>query len=423
MKVLVVGSGAREHAIAWKLGRSPRVREVICAPGNAGIEAVARCVQVAAEDVEQITALAVREGVELAVIGPEAPLVLGLADALRAAGIDAFGPSAAAARLEGSKVFAKELMAEAGIPTAPFRVFDDADAAEAYVREAGRPLVIKADGLAAGKGVVVASSTEEALDAIRVIARERVYGDAGAKVLIEEVLRGPEVSYHVVSDGTRWVPLAAAQDHKRLEDRDRGPNTGGMGAYSPPRVVTPAIELALQQRVVEPTLAAMRARGTPLTGALFVGAMIVDGEPMVLEYNVRFGDPETEAMLARYRGDALPLFLGAARGDLEGVQAEWDAPASLCVVIAAEGYPASPRKGDVIEGLADAEAVEGVRVFHAGTSRRGGAIVTNGGRVLTVTAIGRDIDEAAKRAYAGVDRIRFAGARHRRDIGWQERTR
>lgn len=421
--VLVIGSGGREHAIAWRLAQSAGVREVIAAPGNAGIARVARCVAVQAEDVAGVVALARAEQVGLAVIGPEAPLTLGLADALREAGVPTFGPGREAARLEGSKVFAKELMREAGIPTAAFRVFDDADAAEEYVREAGRPLVIKADGLAAGKGVIVASDTAEALDAVRTIARERAFGDAGARIVIEEVLRGPEVSYHVVSDGTRYVALAAAQDHKRLLDGDRGPNTGGMGAYSPPPPVTPEIEATVLERVVEPTLAAMRARGTPFVGALFVGLMIVDGAPQVLEFNVRFGDPETEVLMARWKGDVLPLFLGAARGDLSGVAPASEAPAALTVVIAAEGYPGSPRKGDAIEGLDEAGALEGVVVFHAGTRADGDATRTSGGRVLAVTAIGDDVDHAAARAYEAVDRIRFPGAQHRRDIGWQARTR
>lgn len=421
MKVLVVGSGAREHAMAWKLAQSPQVEEVIAAPGNAGIAEVARCFAVGAEDVPGIVSLARDEEVGLVVIGPEAPLVLGLADALREAGIPTFGPSREAARLEGSKVLSKELMAEAGIPTAGFRVFDDADAAEAYVREAARPLVVKADGLAAGKGVIVAADTAEALDAVRTIMRERAFGDAGARVVIEEVLRGPEVSYHVVCDGTRYVALAAAQDHKRLGDGDRGPNTGGMGAYSPPPPVTPEVERAILTRCVEPTLAAMRARGTPFVGALFVGLMIVDGEPIVLEYNVRFGDPETEVLMARWQGDVLPLFLGAAKGDLSGVRPSAAAPAALCVVLAAHGYPGTPRKGDPIEGLEDAGALEGVEVFHAGTRADGDRVVTSGGRVLTVTAIGDDVDDAAVRAYAAVDRIRFEGAQHRRDIGWQAR--
>ncbi|MBX7191316.1 MAG: phosphoribosylamine--glycine ligase [Sandaracinaceae bacterium] len=420
-KILVVGSGAREHALAWKLLQSPSVGEIVVAPGNAGIAGIARCVPVSVDDVPGLVALARSEAIDLVVVGPEAPLVSGLVDALEAAGIAAFGPRREAARLEGSKAFAKEIMREAGVPTAGFAVFDDAEAAEAYVREAGRPLVVKADGLCAGKGVVVAKDTAEALEAVRAMMRERVHGDAGARVVIEECLVGPEVSYHVVCDGTRYVPLAAAQDHKRLLDGDRGPNTGGMGAYSPPPVVTPEIERAILSRVVEPVLETMRARGTPFRGALFVGVMVVDGAPQVLEFNVRFGDPETEVLMARWGGDVLPLFDAAARGDLGGIAPAWDAPHALAVVLAAHGYPTAPRKGDRIEGLEAVREVPGVVAFHAGTRASGGGLETAGGRVLTVTAIGASLEEAAERAYLACDRIRFDGMQLRRDIGWQAR--
>ncbi|MBN8610640.1 MAG: phosphoribosylamine--glycine ligase [Deltaproteobacteria bacterium] len=420
-KVLVVGSGAREHALAWKLAQSPSVHEVIVAPGNAGIAGIARCVATAADDVRGIVALARGEQVSLVVVGPEAPLVVGLVDALNEAGIAAFGPSREAARLEGSKAFAKEIMREANVPTAGFAVFDDADAAEAYVREANRPLVVKADGLCAGKGVVVAKDTDEALEAVRVMMRERIHGEAGARVVIEECLLGPEVSYHVVCDGTRYVPLAAAQDHKRLRDGDQGPNTGGMGAYSPPPVVTATIERAILSRVVEPVLATMTARGTPFRGALFVGIMIVDGAPAVLEFNVRFGDPETEVLMARWKGDVLPLFEASARGDLTGVMPSWEAPHALAVVLAAEGYPTAPTKGARIHGLDAIEDAPGVVAFHAGTRERGGAIEVAGGRVLAITAVGSSLDEAASRAYAACDRVHFEGMQLRRDIGWQAR--
>ncbi len=422
-KVLVVGSGAREHALVWKLAQSPSVREVIAAPGNAGIAGIARCVSIAADDVGAIVALARREEVGLVVVGPEAPLVVGLVDALNEAGIAAFGPSREAARLEGSKAFAKEVMREANVPTAGFAVFDDADAAEAYVREANRPLVVKADGLCAGKGVVVAKDVDEALEAVRVMMRERVHGDAGARVVIEECLVGPEVSYHVVCDGTRYVPLAAAQDHKRLLDGDRGPNTGGMGAYSPPAVVTPEIERTILSRVVEPVLQAMSARGAPFRGALFVGVMIVDEAPEVLEFNVRFGDPETEVLMARWKGDVLPLFEASARGDLTGVMPSWEAPHALAVVLAADGYPSAPKKGARITGLDAIEDSQGVVAFHAGTRAAGDEVEVAGGRVLAITAVGDSIDEAASRAYAACDRIRFEGMQLRRDIGWQVRSR
>lgn len=420
MNVLVVGSGGREHAIAAKLASSARV---FCAPGNAGTARVGTNLAIAATDVEAIVRAAKDHAIDLVVVGPEAPLALGLVDALSEAGVLAFGPSKAAAALESSKGFAKDFMKRHGVPTAGYGVFDDADEAIAFVHRAGRPMVVKADGLAAGKGVVVAASTEETVRAIEEIMIAREHGEAGARVVVEERLEGPEVSYHVVSDGERYVALAAAQDHKRLLDGDRGPNTGGMGAYSPPPMVTEALERAILKDVVEPTLAGMASEGTPFRGALFVGVMIMDGAPMVLEYNVRFGDPETEVLMARWEGDVLPLFLGSARGDLRGVLPRWGAPAALSVVMASEGYPGAVAKGRVIEGLEEANALEGVLVHEAGTVREGGRTLTSGGRVLAVTATGADVDEAAARAYAAVARVRFEGAQHRRDIGWQARTR
>ncbi|MDH5493344.1 MAG: phosphoribosylamine--glycine ligase, partial [Myxococcales bacterium] len=384
MKILIVGGGAREHALAWRLHEEGA--EIVAAPGNGGMAAFARCVPAAASDVPALLELALQEKVELVVIGPEAPLVAGLVDRLEEAGIAAFGPRAAAARLEGSKIYSKELMARHGIPTASFRIFDDPGSAEAYVRAAARPLVVKADGLAAGKGVFVASEAEEAIEGIDRIMRERAFGEAGDRILIEECLVGEEVSYHVVSDGERYVALAPAQDHKRALEGDRGPNTGGMGAYSPPPIVDEAIERVILERIVEPTLAALEAEGTPFRGALFVGLMIVEGEPFVLEYNVRFGDPECEVLMSRWKGPILPLLEGSARGDLSGVTPAWEAPASLCVVLAAGGYPGPYEKGLPIEGIAAADRAPGVRVFHAGTRREGKRVLSNGGRVLAVTA-------------------------------------
>jgi phosphoribosylamine--glycine ligase len=424
LKVLVVGSGAREHALAWRISESPRVAAVLCAPGNPGTRAVATNFPVEAGDVVGLVKLAREQGVGLVVVGPEAPLVAGLVDALAAVGIRAFGPSRAAAELEGSKVLAKELMAKYGVPTAAFRVFDDADAATDYVRACARPLVVKADGLAAGKGVVVAKDAAEAIAAIDAMMRERVYGDAGRRVVVEEVLVGEEVSYHVVSDGTRYVALAAAQDHKRLGDGDAGPNTGGMGAYSPPPVVTPEVERKILTRVIEPMLAGLRAEGRTFRGALFAGVMVVDGEPLTLEYNVRFGDPECEALMARFDGDLLPLLDGAARGDLSGVEPKFGAGAALCVVLAAAGYPVRVRSGDAIRGLeAVATAAPGARVFHAGTRLDGEVLRTSGGRVLTVCASGETIDAAAALAYRAADVIDFDGRQLRRDIGHRARSR
>ena len=421
MKVLVVGSGAREHALAWKLKRSPEVKGLFCLPGNAGTASVATNLPGSASDLDAIVKTAQEHAIDLVVVGPEDPLVLGLVDRLRAVGIAAFGPDKVGAQLEGSKAFSKQLMAEAGVPTAAFQIFRDADQAEAYVRAQARPLVVKADGLAAGKGVVVARDVDEAVAAIDQIMRKRAFGEAGATVVIEETLRGQEVSYHIVSDGERYVALAPAQDHKRVGDGDSGPNTGGMGAYSPPPVVTPEVEQKILARVVEPTLNALKKRGTPFRGALFVGLMIEAGEPSVLEFNTRFGDPETEVIMARWKGDVLPLLLGSARGDLRGVEASWSAPCALCVVIASEGYPASYEKGRRIQGLSTVgqEAI----VFHAGTRSEDGQVVTAGGRVLAITATGQTVDEAAARAYTVAQQIHFEGAHYRRDIGHHARAK
>lgn len=422
MRVLIVGGGAREHALAWRLSQDPGV-EIIGAPGNAGIAAIGRTVVIDPTDADQVVALAKKEGADLAVVGPEAPLVAGVVDALRENGIAAFGPDREGARLEGSKIFSKEFMARHDIPTAGFAVFDDPDEATRYIQEAGRPLVVKADGLAAGKGVIVASDAKEAIAGVDRIMRERAFGDAGDRVLIEECLVGQEVSYHVVSDGRRYIPLAPAQDHKRAFDGDKGPNTGGMGAYSPPPVVSADVEQKIIDRVIEPTLKGMAAEGRPFRGALFVGLMIVDGEPMVLEYNTRFGDPECQTLMTRWKGSVMPLILGSARGDLGDLQLQWEAPASLCVVLASGGYPGSYEKGKPITGLDAAAELPQVTVFHAGTALDGDTVVTSGGRVLSVTAIGETIDEAAERAYAAADAIDFDGKQLRRDIGYHARTR
>jgi phosphoribosylamine--glycine ligase len=422
VKVMIVGSGAREHALASRIARSKLVERVLCAPGNGGTAAVAENVTVDAEDVVAVVRVAKAHAVDFVIVGPEAPLVLGLVDALADAGILAFGPSKAAAQLEGSKVFSKGFMNRHGVPTARAVSFGDADAAVAHVRAAARPFVVKADGLAAGKGVIVAASVDETIAAIDRLMRAREFGAAGDSVLLEERLLGEEVSFHIVLDGERCVPLAAAQDHKRLLDGDLGPNTGGMGAYSPPPVVTPAVEQKILDKVVQPTLAGLRAEGILYRGALFIGLMIADGEPFVIEYNTRFGDPETEVLMARYKGDVLSLLLAAARGDLSGLRVQWDAPAALCVVLASPGYPGTAAKGLPISGLEAAARVAGVEVFHAGTHREGDALVTAGGRVLAVTAQGADIDTAAAQAYAAIACIELAGMQFRRDIGWRARS-
>jgi phosphoribosylamine--glycine ligase len=411
-RILIVGSGAREHALATAL----REHDLVIAPGNGGTAAIGRNVNVAITDVAGLVALAERERVDLVVVGPEAPLTLGLVDALAERSIPAFGPSRAAARLEGSKAFMKEFLRRHDIPTAGFAVFDDAAKASAYVRGAGRPLVVKADGLCAGKGVVVASSTDEALEAVDRMMVAREFGEAGARVVIEEILPGEEASFHVVCDGTRGIALVAAQDHKRVFDGDRGPNTGGMGAYAPAPVVTPAVHDEVMRTVVEPTLRGMAAEGTPFRGVLFVGLMIDEGRPRVLEFNVRFGDPETTVLVPMLDGDWLELLEGAARGDLSKVSAGTKRGATLAIVMAAENYPAKPTTGDRIEGL-DASMPEGAFVFHAGTAKSGDAVVTSGGRVLAVGAYAPSFAAARTIAYEAVSRITWRGEHHRTDIG------
>ncbi len=413
--VVVVGGGAREHAFASALAASGH--RVITAPGNAGTAAVGRNAAVKSDDVDGLVALAAAERADLVFVGPELPLTRGLVDALQDRGLRAFGPSRAAARLEASKAFMKRFCKRHGIPTAGFAVFDDAGAAERHVRGAGRPLVVKADGLAAGKGVVVPGSVEEACEAIDRLMRRRELGDAGATVVLEELLPGEEASFHVVCDGTRAVALAPAQDHKRVFDGDRGPNTGGMGAYAPAPVVSPEVHARVMREIVEPTLAGMAAEGSPFRGVLFVGLMIERGVPRVLEFNVRFGDPEATVLVPTYDGDWFELLDASARGDLSGVATRPPKGAALAVVLAAEGYPGTPRTGDRIEGL-DAPVPRGGFVMHAGTSRtEDGAIVTTGGRVLAVGAHAGTLRQASRVAYDLVARIHWPGEHHRMDIG------
>jgi phosphoribosylamine--glycine ligase len=414
-KVLVVGSGAREHALASALKA-----EVIVAPGNAGTAAFARNAKVKADDIPGLVSLADDEKVDLVVVGPELPLTLGLVDALEEKGILVFGPSRAAARLEGSKAFMKRILAAGNVPTAAFEVFEDPDRADAYVRSRG-PVVVKADGLCAGKGVVVASSTDEALEAVDRMMRKREFGDAGRVVVIEDILPGEEASFHFVCDGERTLPLLPAQDHKRVFDGDRGPNTGGMGAYAPAPVVTQEVADKVTRTIVEPTLRAMKDAGAPFKGVLFAGLMIERGEPRVLEFNVRFGDPETSVLVPTYGGDWLELLEAAARGDLRGIPPKPPRGAALAVVMAAEGYPGKPTTGDVIDGLGDLPA--GVFVHHAGTETKDGAFVTAGGRILSVGACAETLDAAARLAYEQVDRIRWRGEHHRRDIGHRALSR
>ena len=418
-RIIVVGSGSREHALGSALVASGH--RVVTAPGNAGTAAIGRNAPVRPDDVAGLVDLAVHEEADLVVVGPELPLTLGLVDALGARGILAFGPTRAAARLEGSKAFMKRFCQRHGIATAPFAVFDDPDAAERHVRAARHPPVVKADGLAAGKGVVVADTADEACAAIDRFVRKRELGDAGANVVLEERLPGEEASFHVVCDGTRAVPLSPAQDHKRVADGDRGPNTGGMGAYAPAPVVTAEVHERVMREIVDPTLRGMAAEGMPFRGVLFVGLMIEAGTPRVLEYNVRFGDPEATVLVPTYDGDWFELLQASARGDLSGVRPRprpaGAGGAALSVVMAAEGYPGKPRTGDRITGL-DAPLPEGAFVMHAGTARADdGSIVTNGGRVLTVGACAPTLEDAARLAYDVVGRIHWEGEHHRRDIG------
>jgi len=418
MKVLIAGGGGREHALACKCAASDRVAEVWVAPGNAGTagEPKVRNVSVAAEDVAELLALARSERIDLTLIGPEAPLVAGVVDAFAAAGLPCFGPRRAAARLEGSKAFAKEFMRRHGIPTAASRTFTRESLDAAWVRGQRAPLVVKASGLAAGKGVVVAGTPEEALAAASAMFSGR-FGAAGREVVIEEFLEGEEASFIVMADGAHVLPLASSQDHKRLNDGDRGPNTGGMGAYSPAPVVTPAMHARVLREVIEPTVRGLAADGTPYTGFLYAGLMIApDGTPRVLEFNCRLGDPETQPILLRLESDLTTLCEAALGGRLDALSVQWDPRAALGVVMAAAGYPERVRKGDVIEGLERAAQLPG-KIFHAGTRLEAGRVLTNGGRVLTATALGVSVGEAQRAAYALADTVRWSGVQYRRDIG------
>ena len=421
MKVLVIGSGGREHALAWKLAQSSRVSEVIVAPGNAGTAHEPKCRNVAVKvtDIDGLLQLAQDEAVTLTVVGPEVPLVAGVVDRFRAASLRIFGPTAAAAQLEGSKAYAKDFLARHGIPTAFYAVHTDTDAALAYVREKGAPIVIKADGLAAGKGVIVAMTLVEAEDAVRDMLSGNAFGDAGARVVIEEFLEGEEASFISMVDGHTALPMATSQDHKRVGDGDTGPNTGGMGAYSPAPVVTPEVHARVMREVVNPTVAGMLKDDIPFTGFLYAGLMIdASGAPKVIEFNVRFGDPETQPVMLRLQSDLLDLLDAAIDGKLDSTEAQWDPRPSLGVVMAAKPYPESPISGDVISGLRAVPA--SAKVFHAGTALdAAGHIVSAGGRVLCVTALGDSVADAQRHAYAGVQAITWANEFHRSDIGWR----
>jgi phosphoribosylamine--glycine ligase len=417
MKVLIVGGGGREHAIAWKLAQDSAHPELFCAPGNAGTAQLATNVPIAAEDVEALTVWAAEQRPDLTVIGPEAPLCLGLTDRLQALGLRVFGPSAAAAKLEGSKEFAKEVMREAGVPTAGFTVACTVREAREAVRRFGLPVVIKADGLAAGKGVYVCQDHEQAEAALDDIFVRGVFGDAGERAVIEEFLRGEEASILALVDGATIVPLSSSQDHKRVYNDDEGPNTGGMGAYSPAPVVTDALWPVIREQILEPTVAELRRRGIVYKGVLYAGLMIGPEGPKVLEFNCRFGDPETQAVLPRIDGDLLPALQACVDGTLSPDQLRWKPDPCVCVVMASGGYPGAYAKGKCIHGLEEAAAIEGTMVLHAGTALEDGRVVTSGGRVLGITALGADLAEAIRRAYRVIRSVTFDQAQYRTDIG------
>ena len=418
MNVLVIGSGGREHALCWKLRQSSMVKDLYCAPGNGGTALDAVNVDIDISEHQQVAEFCEEKDIELVVVGPEAPLAVGITDYLEKEGINVFGPSYAAARMESSKIFAKELMGRYNIPTAGFRIFDDFDKAEEYIRSKGAPLVVKAYGLAAGKGVIVTEDVEEAVTAARDMIVEKKFGGAGSRIIVEECLFGEEASILVVTDGKNIIPLATSQDHKRAYDGDAGPNTGGMGAYSPAPVIDDALFEKITETIVRPTIEALAKENIVYKGVLYAGLMITADGPKVLEYNVRFGDPETQAILPRMKSDLAQLLLATAKGELEGKTVEWDRDECVCVVLASGGYPGSYEKGKKITGLEEAVA-EGAVVFHAGTRTEGDDIVTSGGRVLNVTAKGPDIKEAVANTYRAVGKIHFDGMHYRKDIGYK----
>jgi len=419
MRILVVGSGGREHALVWAIAASPIAEKIYCAPGNAGIAQHAECVPVAAEDLDGIVRCAAALRIDFAVVGPEAPLVAGLVDRLEAAGIKAFGPTRATSALEGSKGYMKDMCAKFGVPTAAYGRFDEAKTAKAFIRDRGAPIVVKADGLAAGKGVTVARSIEEAESAVDAALLARHFGDAGSSIVIEEFLDGEEASVLALVDGEHFVTLPSAQDHKAAFDGDQGPNTGGMGAYSPAPVVTPALQAEIEQKILAPTVAGMKAEGRPFKGVLYAGIMATATGPKLLEYNVRFGDPECQALLVRMKSDILPALIASRDGQLEFFDMRWHEGSALTVVMASKGYPGAYAKGSAISNLDAAAKVEGVVIFHAGTSLKDGVLVANGGRVLGITARGKTIAEARERAYKAVDLIDWPEGFCRRDIGWR----
>ncbi len=417
MKVLIIGGGGREHALAWKVTQSPQVTEVFCAPGNPGIAEIATCVPIKADDVQALVDFAKRERIDLTIVGPELPLTLGIVDSFKRVGLAAFGPSREAAVLEGSKVFTKEFCKRYGIPAAQSETFTDAQQALAFIQDQTYPLVIKADGLAAGKGAVICHTAEEAQETIDAMLVRNLFGTASERIIIEEFLQGEEASFIAICDGNHVLPLASSQDHKAAYDGDAGPNTGGMGAISPARLMTPELTEQVMERIMLPTAHGMVTEGMPFVGVLYAGLMIKDGQVRVLEFNVRFGDPETQPLLMRLQTDLIEIVQATLSGTLDRVRLAWDPRPAICVVMASGGYPGSYEKGKAITGLAEAAGQEGVQVFHAGTASENDRVVTSGGRVLGVTAIGDDMADAIEQAYNVVDMIHWDGVHFRKDIG------
>jgi phosphoribosylamine--glycine ligase len=417
MKVLVVGGGGREHALVWKIAQSPLVTKVFCAPGNPGIGQLAENVPIRVDELDRLLDFAWSEGIGLTVVGPEQPLSLGIVDRFEERGLKIFGPRKDAAFIEASKAFSKDLMQKYGVPTAAYGVFTEVAPAEAFIDRTGVPIVVKADGLAAGKGVIIARTRDEAVATVRDMLSGNAFGSAGARVVIEEFLTGEEASFLAITDGTNIIPLASAQDHKPIFDGDKGPNTGGMGAYSPAPVVTPAVHEQAMAEVLRRTVDGMAAEGRPYRGVLYAGLMVKEGRVKTLEFNARFGDPECQPLLMRMKSDIVPILMAVAEGDLTGCSIEWHDKAAVCVVMASEGYPGDYRSGDVISGLDKAAELDDVHVFHAGTVAIDGRSVTGGGRVLGVTALGATVQQAIEQAYRGVERITWTGVQYRRDIG------
>ena len=417
MKVLVIGGGGREHALVWKLKQSPRVDKVYCAPGNAGISEIAECIDIKNDNFEGLIDFVKYNWIDLTVVGPENPLSEGIVDAFVKEERRIFGPDKAGAQLEGSKQYAKDFMQKYGIPTAEYKTFSSYVQAEEYVRLKGAPIVVKADGLAAGKGVIVAETVEEAIDALKLIMKDNAFGDAGSKVIVEQCLKGEEASFMILTDGKTVVPLATSQDHKQIFDGDKGPNTGGMGAYSPAPIVTDEMSVQVMKTIIDPMMKGLERERINYRGVIYVGLMICDGKPYVLEYNVRFGDPEAQPILSRLDCDLFDLLKATAEGRLDEIDVKWKEGASICIVLASKGYPGSYQKGDAIKGLDTFKNSDNVVVFHAGTSFNNGEVVTSGGRVLGVTALGDDIKSAQVNAYKAIEKIYFDGMQFRKDIG------